>query len=220
MNPNKICFIICINNDIYAEECLNYINRLIVPDDFSYEVITITEAVSMLSGYKDGCSRTDAQYKIFMHQDVFILNLHFLEDIINIFKADGNIRMIGMVGTQKMPDNFIMWSDDLTGNLFSYGCETDYTKYKYDITSDNYTDVVSVDGFLMAINGEPVLRDDMFDGWDFYDISMSYEIRRQGYRIVVPNQRMPWCMHDDGDLLSMLDYDHYRNIAIKEYGDK
>ena len=39
---------------------------------------------------------------------------------------------------------------------------------------------------------------DLFDGWDFYDISQCQEFRRTGYKVVVPKQEEAWCIHDDG----------------------
>ncbi|MBR6468949.1 MAG: hypothetical protein IKS84_01110, partial [Lachnospiraceae bacterium] len=54
-------------------------------------------------------------------------------------------------------------------------------------------------------------------GWDFYDVSMSIEVLKEGRRVVVPVQDQAWCLHDDQGLQSMLNYDRYRNIALEEY---
>ena len=34
MNEQKICFIICYNNELYLSECIRYLNRLEIPDGF------------------------------------------------------------------------------------------------------------------------------------------------------------------------------------------
>ena len=220
MNPQKICFIICTNNETFMEECALYLERLNVPEGYETELLTITDAPSMLAGYKEGCDATDALYKVFMHQDVFVLNRDFIKDIISIFDNDMEIGMIGMVGSPKMPDDYIMWSSDRVGDIFVRGDYTDYSNYRYDVKRDGYDEVEAVDGLLIAVKGDPVLRDDMFDGWDFYDVSMSVEMRRIGKKVVVPRQKRPWCLHDDGGVLSMLNYDRYRQLAIKEYRDQ
>lgn len=85
MNDKKICFIICYNDDKYISECLHYINRLTVPDGYLLDVLTVKNADSMTSGYNAAMNETDAKYKIYMHQDVFIVNINLLEDIIKIF---------------------------------------------------------------------------------------------------------------------------------------
>lgn len=219
MNEHKICFIICTNNVIFSKECLNYLYRLNIPDGYEVDFLTVNDAHSMLSGYKEGCSATDALYKVFLHHDVFILNTGFIKNIIDIFNVDDNIGMIGMVGVTHMPDSFIMWDAERCGNIFVGQRKADYSSYNYSPEIDGYEEVEAVDGLLLATKGTLRLRDDIFDGWDFYDVSMSYEMRKSGRKIVVPNQIMPWCLHDDGDLLSMLNYNHYRKLAIMEYSD-
>ena len=32
MDENKICFIICVNDDLFFQECVNYIHWLEVPE--------------------------------------------------------------------------------------------------------------------------------------------------------------------------------------------
>lgn len=94
MNDKKICFIICYNDDKYINECLYYINRLFIPDGYTIDVLMVKDAYSMTSGYNAAMNETDAKYKIYMHQDVFIVNINLLEDILKIFE-DKNVGMLG-----------------------------------------------------------------------------------------------------------------------------
>ena len=80
--------------------------------------------------------------------------------------------------------------------------------------------VKAIDGFLMATSVDIPWREDIFDGWDFYDMSQSMEFRRHGYLLAVPDQKQPWCLHDDGKVLSLLNYNHYRKLFIEEYKDE
>lgn len=98
MNNKKIAFIICVNNEQYFKECIYYINRLRIPQGYETDVIAIREAVSMCEAYQLGMKSTDARYKIYMHQDVFIRNTGFIEELRTLFNRDENIGMIGMVG--------------------------------------------------------------------------------------------------------------------------
>lgn len=41
MNEQKICFIICYNNELYLSECIRYLNRLEIPDGFELDLLTI-----------------------------------------------------------------------------------------------------------------------------------------------------------------------------------
>lgn len=103
MKNSKIAFIICVNNDIYFEECKFYINRLLLPDDYTIDIIAIREADSMCAAYNAGMQSSDAKYKIYMHQDVMIREVHFLEYMIELFAQNENVGMIGMIGGTKMP---------------------------------------------------------------------------------------------------------------------
>lgn len=51
MNDKKICFIVCVNNDMYIDECVYYIRNLEIPSEYEIDIITVQDAGSMTSGY-------------------------------------------------------------------------------------------------------------------------------------------------------------------------
>lgn len=236
---NKIfSFIICTNSEMYYKECVHYIEKLQVPDGWQIEIIEVNDAKSMTAGYNEGMEAANGDIKIYMHQDVFILYPFFLYAIHHIFESDKKIGLIGMVGATELSKDGVMWHNPEIGNL--YGIEEDglgeltnlevdgsevsakhaeevdvYTRYQYDI-SDGYTDVKTIDGLLMVSFKDLPWREDIFDGWDFYDVSQSLEMLKAGYRVVVPNQKYPWVLHDDG-ILNLKNYDKYRRICMNEY---
>ena len=59
----KISFIICVNNEIYFDECRYYIERLHVPDGYEIDVLAIRDADSMCAAYNLGMKSSDAKYK-------------------------------------------------------------------------------------------------------------------------------------------------------------
>lgn len=216
MNDKKVAFIICSNNETMLEECLNYMSLLEVPNEIETEVIVIKEANSMLLGMQEGREATDAKYKVYLHQDTFILNKYFIKDILSIFSSRDNIGLIGMVGSRQLPSCGTVWRGNRVGKLYIKEPEFDYHEYRYDI-SDGVWEVDVVDGFLMATSVDIPLRTDLFDGWDFYDVSVSLEYRKKGYKVIVPYQKIAWCLHDDGKVLSLWNYDKYRKVALTEY---
>lgn len=217
MNDRKICFIICYTQDIYLNECLLYLQQLYVPEGYETDVLTIADAPSMTEGYQAAMVESDARYKIYMHQDVFILYRHFLESLIKIFQSDERIGMIGMVGSPVFPEDYMMWSAERTGNLYHRDMpQCDYEDYRYEL-EHGVSFVDAVDGLLMATAYDIPWRRDLLGGWDFYDVSQSFEFRRQGYRIGVPEQIYPWCLHDDGKILDLWQYNRNRRICMEEY---
>lgn len=217
LDDKKVCFIICCNQKVYFDECLLYLQQLHVPDGFSTDILTISDAPSMTKGYQAAMEESDAKYKIYMHQDVFILYPFFLDSLIQVFQSDQRIGLAGMVGVPVFPDDYMMWTGERIGNICNRNTPPgDYQHYRYELIH-GYSVVEAVDGFLMATSYDVPWRTDLLDGWDFYDVSQCFEFRRQGYQAVVPVQRLPWCLHDDGTILNLWNYDHYRRICMKEY---
>jgi len=213
MNSSKICFIICANDELYLGECIRYIQWLRVPEGMELEILEIRDAVSMTAGYNEGMKCSDAKYKVYLHQDVFIKNRNFISDIINIFQQDTQIGMIGLVGSEKLPANGVMWS----GERVVYGPQIiPWEQYCYQM-EDGYWEVACVDGLLMATQYDVEWREDLFEGWDFYDISQSFEMRRHGFKVVVPVQNNAWYIHDDKVVIQLWNYNKNRNIFLKEY---
>ena len=156
----------------------------------------------MTSGYQQAMLSTDAKYKVYLHQDVFILNRNFIQDSLNIFGSHEKIGMIGMVGTKRLPENGCMWTTPMrTGALRSSVLNTVDDYFDLPVSaSKGYAPVQAVDGLLMMTSYDLPWREDLDLGWDFYDISQSLEFTKQGYRIVVPYQETPWVLHDNGFL--------------------
>lgn len=219
MDNQQFCFIICYNNSAFLNECLLYIRRLIIPEGYTIDVITISEAESMTEGYQAGMKASSAKYKIYLHQDVFILNNNFLSDTLQLFLKNPTVGMLGMVGTKKLPKSAVMWdSKNRVGALRS--CTLNTIDDFFDIpinTADGHLEtVMAVDGLLMMTQYDVDWRQDLFHGWDFYDISQSFEFRRAGYQVAVPYQKTPWVLHDCG-FLNLSDYNKARDIFAIEY---
>lgn len=217
IEDNKICFIICSNDSFYLQECMFYIGQLNIPKGYEIEVLSIQKSQGMAAGYNEGMNVSNAKYKIYLHHDVFILNRNFLHDILTIFSQDETIGMIGMVGAVKMPTNGVMWYADREGDIFlkRIHSEKDLGTYYYRI-EDGYRIVEAIDGLMMITSKDLPWREDLFDGYHYYDVSQSLEFLRKGYKVVVPNQKVPWVYHDS-PIMNLRTYDKYRKIGMEEY---
>lgn len=214
----KIAFIICVNNEQYFNECIWYINRLIIPQGYMTDVIGIREADSMCSAYQAGMESSDARYKIYLHQDVMIRNIHFIEELLRLFEADSKVGMIGMIGGTHMPKTGVAYR---AWNVGFVDCRDPdmsyYLKGAKDMPAGN-TIVEAVDGLLIATQYDIPWREDLFNHFDFYDISQSFEMRKAGYQILVPYQKIPWVIHDSG-FAKLTFYDEERKKCLKEYSE-
>lgn len=218
MNSKKICFIMCSNDEFLANECILYIQNLTIPEGYEVETLVIKDAKSMTSGYQTAMCQSDAKYKVYLHQDVLLLNQNFIVDLLSLFSRNPNVGMFGMVGNKSLAQNGGAWSDGIWRRVGKVYIDVIYDKSccVFAEIDGEYEEVIVLDGLLMATQYDLPWREDLFQGWDFYDCSQSIEFRRAGYKVVVPHMDVPWCLHDN-DILNMKNYDTWRKIFVKEY---
>ena len=217
MNEKKISFIICTNDEFYMQECRFYLNELIVPDGMDVDVIEVKDAKSMTAGCNAGMKSSDAKYKVYLHQDVFIRNRNFIQDILNIFYSDEKIGLIGLVGTPYLCKSATMWQGVRYGGFYKLEeyMHNDIVHRFFPI-EEGYLEVDAVDGLLIATQYDIPWREDVFQKWDFYDVSQCFEFIKAGYKAVVPGQSTDWYYHDCG-AINFSNYAGERQLFLKEY---
>ncbi len=214
LDENKMCFILCTNDQTQLDECLLYIDLLEIPTGFQIDVITVNDAESMAKGYNEAMLASDAKYKVYLHQDVFIIEKHFIEKVIKIFQKDNTIGMIGMIGVERLPKDGVMWHGKRCGDLY----RLDESERGIEKIEKGYREVEAIDGFLMITSQDIAWREDIFDEWDFYDVSQCLEFQRAGYKVVVPAQNPAWAIHDCGPQ-KLWNYEKQRKKLLEEYKD-
>lgn len=164
-------------------------------------------------------NQTDAKYKVYMHQDVFLINPIILTECIGIFEKQPDVGLIGLFGMRDFPSDRRFYKAWDCGNVI--GCNEKYAfQNKLDIED---AQVCAVDGMFMMTQYDLFWREDVLEGWDFYDFSQSIEFAKQGYKILVPAQKEPWSIHDCG-YLNVMRYDEnqtrFLNVYQKCFQDK
>ena len=215
---NKIAFIVCVNSKKYYDECIWYIDHLHIPPGYRADVICVTEVKSMAEGYNIAMKSSDAKFKIYLHQDVFIRNRFFLDEILHIFSLDKKIGMAGMVGGRDLPKDAIVYNKWNMGYAYCSNRAFTVPVLYYQDEKRRWMEADAIDGMLMATQYDIGWREDLMLGWDFYDISQSMEFLRNGFKIAIPFQKEPWCIHDCGHS-KLAHYDQARQKILEEYQD-
>ena len=135
-------------------------------------------------------------------------------DLLEIFGKDTRIGIVGCIGAAKLGKTAMAVSSWDTGKVI-HNCIPMLMEGEKEITND-YAQVQALDGLLLATQYDIPWREDIMDGWDFYDISQCMEFARAGYKAVVPRQKTIWCFHDNKSS-DMSNYSYYRQRFIKEY---
>ena len=214
----KIAFICCCNNDDEYDEMMAWINRLWIPEGMELETLKITEAVSMCSGYNEAMNASDARFKVYLHQDVRIINPYFIFDCLDVFRRYPKAGMIGMMGAGNVPENGVMWKAARCGavvHVEENGDGKEMTFHEKVSYGKDFSAALT-DGFIMVTRVDIPWREDIFTGWHFYDASQSMEFLKQGYEIIIPEQKQAWCMHDFGKI-RWDNYDETRKVFVENY---
>ena len=180
------------------------------------DVIGVTEAPSMSAGYNAGMKSSDAKYKVYLHQDVFIREPRFIIYLLERFQNDAYIGMIGMIGGNGMPKTGVTYRAWNVGKVDCRDPDMAYYMYGAKDMKEEDTIVEAVDGLLIATQYDIPWREDLFKHFDFYDVSQSFEMRRAGYKVLVPYQETPWVIHDSS-FAKLTYYDEARKICLREY---
>lgn len=217
VNSKKICFISCVNDEKSYEKARAYIDRLKIPKGFQVEILPMRQGKSMASAYNKAMHLTDAKYKIYLHQDVYIIHKNFILDIVRVFQENPAIGIAGMAGAKYLPSDGMWWNNNqvLLGTVYDNHLKK-MREYRYQGNEAAYTEAAALDGLLLATQYDISWREDVFSGWCFYNISQVIEFQRRKYKVVVLGQKTPWCIHACG-IKTMYNYDMEWARFLAEY---
>ncbi len=218
INARKIDFIICTNDDYWFEECVKYIKCLHVPQGYELGIIKIEGAKSMASGYNQGMHQSDAKYKLYMHHDVFIHGRDFLIKMIQVFQSNTEIGLLGVLGSDVIIEKADYWDKWNVGQVLASSGRSTVVVHSPQKYEGDYALAYAVDGMLMMTQHDVEWREDIFEKWDFYDISQCFEFQRKGYKVAVLLDDEYSTYHDCGHS-KLWEYDESRNRFCKEYAE-
>ncbi len=218
-NPKKICFITCVNDEEWYSECLLYLRHLRLPAGMEAEYLGIRGAASMAAGYNEGLRQSDARYKVYLHQDVLVVNKDLVSDLLKLF-SDSSIGAVGVIGCRNLPRSGIWWDGMRTYGRVLHACEPESVVDSVCQEPEGpYMEVEAVDGLFIATQYDVPWREELFTGWHLYDSSICKEFQRCGKRVVVPNQTQDfWCIHCPKEKPLAPEYKKYQKVFLKEYG--
>ncbi|MBP2119603.1 hypothetical protein J2Z45_003198 [Cohnella lubricantis] len=198
-------------------------NLLHVPPGFEIEYLPIEGASSMASGYNRAMKQSDAKFKIYLHQDVFILHRMMLCEVVRLFTAYPQLGLLGLLGIGPPLPNDAVWhkcANTSYGKLFGPPDRPGNgpMPIQFKPVSGEYQPVRVVDGMWMATQYDLPWRGDLFGGWHFYDTSQSMEFVKAGYEVGIIRQDSPWTLHA-ADLNPLIGYEEARRIFVREYKD-
>lgn len=192
-DEKKICFIVYAENKQYLEECILYLSLLEIPDGYEAELLVVEGNSSMANGYNEAMETSDAKYKVYMRQQAFVVEKQLISKLLEIFKADESIGMIGVLGCQDLSKDALVHHSELYGEL------RNAEKYKKGLRINEISswlqEVETIDDLFMATQYDIIWRDDVLEEQAFCDVSQSLEFQKRGYKVVVSAQEEAWVLY-------------------------
>lgn len=218
-DPKKICFISCVNDEDWYSESLLYLKHLRIPEGMEAEFLPVRGASSMCAGYNLAMGRSDAKYKVYLHQDTLVVNRELVGDLLRLF-SDPSIGLVGVIGCRSLPRSGVWWDGLRTYGRVLHACEPESVVDSMCRQPEGpYQEVEAVDGLFLALQYDIPWREDIFTGWHLYDTSACMEMKRRGYRVVVPDQSEDfWCIHCPEEKPLASSYKGYQKAFVREYG--
>ena len=132
----------------------------------------------------------------FHHDDcTFLMNKNKIEQIVlNQFKKNPNIGMIGIIGSTILYDDCIWWGNDENKRhnflKYSSGFGSIYNKNdeKYNFREEESDNLIFCEGLCLFFNKKIFLKDNLrfderFNDYHFYDLDISFQVLKLGYKI-------------------------------------
>lgn len=162
----------------------------------AYELIVIDNydnKYSIFEAYNLGIDRSNGEYLCFMHDDIFIHSGGWGNTIQNIFSDDSQIGLIGVAGAKiktKMPSAW--WDcdrDEKVIYVIQHHANREKEKMVFGFENGSTSEVVVVDGVFMAMRKDNRINfNTQMAGFHNYDMNISFEYKKQGYKVIVTNQ--------------------------------
>jgi Flp pilus assembly protein TadD len=182
----SVSIVICSNRDGKFRRIARQYEELL--GSHAHEIIRISDAASLCSGYERGFSQSSGALVVFSHDDIEILDPDFLPHLAQgMAKAD----VLGIAGTTKLTGPAYAWGGrgSVHGWLFHRSGDGGFDAAIFDLEEGLVTDIVALDGAFFCARREVVERvgfdSATFDAFHLYDIDFSYRAHLAGFRVGV-----------------------------------
>ncbi len=214
-DSNKILFIIHKKNEELYAACIKSIQELEMPPGMTSEILSWTQDdanVNCSQLYNSIAKGKDAKYKIYLPDTTCFVYEKALLDMVKIFASDYEIGMLGVCGAKSLPISG-RWqeSDTKVGSKYILQDDGSVSEEKYSVPSDICENVQCISQIMLATQYD-IPWHELAD-MDCYATAHSFEFIRQGYKVVVPQQNITWCLsmvHEANSLSS-------RENMLREY---
>ncbi|MGG7151283.1 glycosyltransferase [Clostridium neonatale] len=223
MDNKKIAFIITSSNDEIYKNQIKYINNLYVPNGYTVDIIKIDnkkEGTNVVENYNIIMQKNNAKFKVYLDENITIINKNFIKKVLDIFNKDKKIGVIGIKGSKKLPAS-VTFDHSLQKYGKIYSCTNGSMKCQsYNEAIGDYEKVQVIYGGIFVTQYDVDWRSDIFASTYFSCVAQCLEFETLGYKTVVPKQNEPWCIDDSKNNFNEEEYKLEKETFLKQYSKK
>ena len=188
-----ISLIICSRSKTLSSGFLENLQNTV---GVNYELIVIDNSqnnYSIFEAYNLGIKKSKTDYLCFIHDDVSFHTSNWGTIVLDIFKKDKNLGLIGVAGAKvktKMPSPWWNCKEKYQViNIIQHhkNGEIENTEIGFDTNTEQ--EVTVIDGVFMALRKSTNASfNNVINGFHNYDLNLSLECKRRGFKVVVTKQ--------------------------------
>jgi len=188
-----LSIIICSRTQNISENLSENIKNTI---GCEYELIVIDNSenkYSIFEAYNLGIVKSKGEYLCMMHDDVLLHTIAWGGIVNTIFKDDNEIGLIGVAGATIKTKSPSAWWDcpenQRVMNIIQHFPNQTTEEWNCGFGYRSVIKVAAIDGVFMAMRRDnQICFDSTMHGFHNYDLNISFEYIKKGYKIVVTNE--------------------------------
>ncbi len=233
LDPHAIAFVTLVNNETQYATCCRYLDALEIPSGYTVERVAVYGATSMAEGYQRAMESSTARYKLYVHQDSYLVHRGLLPELLHLFSTYPRLGMVGVVGATRLPSKAIWW---LNNAFNTYGRLREYFRpggfpaslylrrrvlhfSRFRSVVGDYQPAAVVDGLFLATQYDLPWANSL-GGFELYDHVQALEFIKAGLEVGIARQEAIWCLHwgppetRSREQLRLRDDDMFRRAAV------
>jgi hypothetical protein len=188
-----LSIIICSRTQSISKDLYENIKKTV---GCHYELIVIDNSenqYSIFEAYNLGIEQSKGDYLCFMHDDILIHTQDWGIIVNMIFSERMNIGLLGIAGSKvktRMPSGWWNCPNDFKEiNIIQHISKKQIEKWEYGFKGASISEVVAIDGVFMVMRKKcNLFFDTTLKGFHNYDLNISFECKKRGFKIVVTNE--------------------------------
>lgn len=218
LDENKICFITAVRDRAKYQESMAYWQRLKVPDGMTVQYITISDWPSIGQAYQMAMGKSDAKYKIYIHDNIWLTRPDFLEVLIQEFREHPEYGIASVAGSINLPEGCYWWEKDAKGCICD-NHQGEMKQYVFRQEGDGIIPALMLHDGIMMTQYDISWQTEFYDKGHLYAASQCMEFRKHGYGAAILPQLGAGVQHWGGKLIKNLAYAEAGKKLVREYRD-